>query len=177
MFASVESSLMKLKTSYIDIVSLIAGLNSFHLQTNKIPKLYMHWWDHTTPIEEIMRSLNTLADQGKILYLGVSDTPAWLVAKANQYARDHGLRPFVVYQGRWSAASRDFERDIIPMCEAEGMGIAPWGVMGSGGFKTEEQQRSAVGRKLFEVSEADVSVSKVLREIAEAKGAAFTSVA
>ena len=51
-----------------------------------------------------MRSLNTLADQGKILYLGVSDTPAWIVAKANQYALDHGLRPFVVYQGRWSAA-------------------------------------------------------------------------
>lgn len=72
-------------------------------------------WDYTTSIPEVMKSLNTLADQGKVLYLGVSDTPAWVVSKANQYARDHGLRQFVVYQGRWSAASRDFERDIIPM--------------------------------------------------------------
>jgi hypothetical protein len=79
-----------------------------------------------------MRSLNTLADQGKILYLGVSDTPAWIVSKANQYARDHGLRPFVVYQGRWSASNRDFERDIIPMCEAEGMALAPWGTWTKG---------------------------------------------
>jgi aryl-alcohol dehydrogenase-like predicted oxidoreductase len=61
-----------------------------------------------------MRSLNALADQGKVLYLGVSDTPAWVVSKANQHARDHGLRRFVVYQGRWSASNRDFERDIIP---------------------------------------------------------------
>lgn len=71
-------------------------------------------------IPEIMKSLNTVADQGKVLYLGISDTPAWIVSKANQYARDHGLRQFVVYQGQWSAAKRDFERDIIPMCESEG---------------------------------------------------------
>ncbi|KAK0902268.1 hypothetical protein LTR91_019080 [Friedmanniomyces endolithicus] len=94
------------------------------------PQLYLHWWDFTTFVPEIMTSLNSLADRGKVLYLGISDTPAWLVSKANQYARDHGLRPFIVYQGRWSAALRDFERDIIPMCEAEGMGIAPWGVFG-----------------------------------------------
>jgi aryl-alcohol dehydrogenase-like predicted oxidoreductase len=83
-----------------------------------------------------MKSLNALCDQGKVLYLGVSDTPAWIVAKANQYARDHGLRQFVVYQGLWSAAKRDFEREIIPMCEAEGMGLAPWGALGGGNFKT-----------------------------------------
>lgn len=179
MFASVESSLKSLRTSYIDIVSPITRppLAKITVITNGVQQLYMHWWDHTTSIEEIMHSLNTLADQGKVLYLGVSDTPAWLVAKANQYARDHGLRPFVVYQGRWSTASRDFERDIIPMCEAEGMGIAPWGVMGSGGFKTEREKQSGEGRKLFEVSETDVSVSKVLEELALEKKTALTSVA
>lgn len=67
-----------------------------------------------------MQSLNNLVVQGKVLYLGVSDTPAWVVSKANQYARDHGLRQFCVYQGRWNAASRDFEREIIPMCRDEG---------------------------------------------------------
>lgn len=158
MFLSVEASLKKLKTSYIDI-------------------LYLHWWDHTAPIEEVMRSLNTLADQGKILYLGVSDTPAWIVSKANQYARDHGLRPFVVYQGRWSASNRDFEREIIPMCEAEGLGLAPWGALGGGNYKTEEQRRSGEGRKSWEAPETDIAVSKVLETIAKEKETLITSVA
>lgn len=79
-----------------------------------------------------MQSLNTLVGQGKVLYLGISDTPAWVVAKANAYAREHGLRPFSVYQGRYSAMMRDLERDIIPMCRDEGMAIHAWGVLGSG---------------------------------------------
>lgn len=79
-----------------------------------------------------MQSLNTLVSQGKVLYLGVSDTPAWVVMKANCYAREHGLRPFSVYQGRFSAHIRDLERDIIPMCQDQGMAINPWGVLGSG---------------------------------------------
>jgi len=79
-----------------------------------------------------MQSLNTLVSQGKVLYLGISDTPAWVVAKANAYAREHGLRPFSVYQGRYSAQARDLERDVIPMCRDEGMALHPWGVLGSG---------------------------------------------
>lgn len=67
-----------------------------------------------------MQSLNHLVKSGKVLYLGISDTPAWIVSKANQYARDHGLAQFVVYQGRWSVALRDLEREIIPMCLHEG---------------------------------------------------------
>ena len=104
---SLRNSLKKLQTDYIDI-------------------LYVHWWDFSTSIPEVMQALNTVCEQGKVLYLGVSDTPAWIVSKANQYARDHALRQFVVYQGKWSAADRDFERDIIHMCAAEGMGLAPW---------------------------------------------------
>jgi len=124
-----------------------------------------------------MRSLNTLADQGKILYLGVSDTPAWIVSKANQYARDHSLRQFVVYQGRWSASNRDFERDIIPMCEAEGMGIVPWGALGSGNYKTEEQRQGSEGRHMPDVPEADVVVGKVLEAMSKEKDTIMTSVA
>ena len=52
---------------------------------------------------------------------GVSDTPAWVVSKANQYARDHALTPFSIYQGAWSILQRDFERDIIPMAREEGI--------------------------------------------------------
>ena len=79
-----------------------------------------------------MQSLNTLVQQRKVLYLGISDAPAWMVVKANCYAREHGLRPFSIYQGRLSAAMRDMERDIIPMCKDEGMAIHPWGVMANG---------------------------------------------
>ena len=79
-----------------------------------------------------MQSLKTLVQQRKVLYLGISDTPAWVVMKANCYAREHGLRPFSVYQGRFSALVRDLERDVIPMCQDEGMAIHAWGVMGNG---------------------------------------------
>jgi aryl-alcohol dehydrogenase-like predicted oxidoreductase len=77
-----------------------------------------------------MQSLNRLIINGSVLYLGISDTPAWVVSKCNEYARNHALRPFSVYQGRWSAANRDFEREILGMVRSEGMGVAPWGALG-----------------------------------------------
>ena len=73
-----------------------------------------------------MQSLNTLIQARKVLYLGISDAPAWVAVKANCYAREHGLRPFSVYQGCFNAAVRDLERDIIPMCLDEGMAVMPW---------------------------------------------------
>jgi aryl-alcohol dehydrogenase-like predicted oxidoreductase len=82
-----------------------------------------------------MQSLNALVAEGKVLYLGISDAPAWIVSQANEYARQNSLRQFSVYQGQWSAAQRDFERDIIPMCQHEGMALAPWGALGGGYFK------------------------------------------
>ncbi|KAF5625230.1 alcohol dehydrogenase [Fusarium sp. NRRL 52700] len=155
--ASVEASLKNLQTDYIDL-------------------LYVHWYDGNTSIPEMMQSLNQLVLSGKVLHLGVSDTPAWIVSKANEYARCNGLRQFSVYQGRWSAASRDFERDIIPMCQAEGMGIAPWGSLGGGKFKTEEQRNAREGRRV-EASEKEIRTSKVLESIANRKNTLITSIA
>ena len=86
-----------------------------------------------------MQSLDHLVKAGKVLYLGVSDTPAWVVAKANEYARAHGLRQFSVYQGLYNAAKRDAEREILPMLRDEGMAFAPWQALGGGKFKTKEQ--------------------------------------
>lgn len=159
MALSVKSSLRNLQTDYIDL-------------------LYVHWWDYSTSIPELMQSLNQLVTAGKVLYLGISDSPAWVVSKANEYARNHGLRQFSVYQGKWSAATRDFERDIIPMCKAEGMGIAPWGALGSGMFKSEEQMAShgTAGRQNLQ-DENSRAVSKVLESIASRKKTAITSVA
>ena len=159
---SLKASLRKLQTDYLDI-------------------LYVHWWDYSTSIPELMRSLNTICEQGKVLYLGVSDTPAWVVSKANQYARDHGLRQFVVYQGQWSAANRDFERDIIPMCRSEGMALAPWGALGGGEFKTakqrEEMKARGEGRNMGGPSEKHLKLSDKLEEIASRKKTGLTSVA
>ncbi|MCJ1472313.1 hypothetical protein MMC13_000960 [Lambiella insularis] len=101
-----------------------------------------------------------------------SPTPRpWVVAKANQYARDHGLRPSAVYQGRYNAAVRDMERDIIPMCLAEGMGI-------DRGFKSEAQRQDAGGRKMYgPASETERRVSAALQKLAHATGTLITSVA
>ncbi|KAJ8063412.1 hypothetical protein OCU04_008632 [Sclerotinia nivalis] len=155
---SIEASLKKLRTSYIDL-------------------LYVHWWDFTCSIPELMQSLNALVLSGKVLYLGISDTPAWIVSKCNQYARDHGFRQFSVYQGRWSAEHRDFERDIIDMAAEEGMGLAPWGALGGGHFKSEEQRKSDEGRKMEPITEAAFKISKVLEKIANEKKTIITSVA
>jgi aryl-alcohol dehydrogenase-like predicted oxidoreductase len=162
---SVEASLKKLQTTYIDV-------------------LYLHWWDYSVSIPELMTNLNDLCMAGKVLYLGISDAPAWVVSKANQYARDHGMRQFVVYQGMWNASLRDFERDIIPMCRDEGMGLCPYGTLNQGRFQTEEgykerEQRLKDGqaRNLVPLSDHDKKVAKALENIANAKGVPLLHVA
>ncbi|KAF2477054.1 norsolorinic acid reductase [Lindgomyces ingoldianus] len=156
---SVERSLKQLRTSYIDIY-------------------YLHLWDHSTSIPEIMHALNDLVTSRKVIYLGISDTPAWIVVKMNDYARHHGLRPFSLYQGRWSAAERDFEREIIPMCMEEGMALAPWGAIGGGYFKPKEEWGKD-GSRTFTggATGKEEKVSLVLGKIAQAKGTLITSVA
>ncbi|KAF8465894.1 Aldo/keto reductase [Gautieria morchelliformis] len=157
---SVEASLKKLRTTYIDI-------------------LYVHWWAFDTSVEEVMNSLHSLVVAGKVLYLGVSDTPAWVVAKANQWAKCHGKTPFCIYQGKWSILERSFERDIIPMVKSEGLALAPWGVMGQGKLMTDEEERlrkeSGDGGRAFatlrwERTPDDVKVSHKLEEIAKEVG-------
>ncbi|KAG1820694.1 NADP-dependent oxidoreductase domain-containing protein [Suillus variegatus] len=168
MHLSVEASLKKLRTSYIDI-------------------LYLHWWDFDTSVEEVMNGLHILVQQGKVLYLGISDTPAWIVSKANQYARDYGKTPFVIYQGMWNILERSFERDIIPMARAEGMALAPWNVLASGKFRTDEEEHrrretGEKGREMFtaswERSENETKVSHALEKVAKEVGAShITAVA
>ncbi|KAF8193702.1 NADP-dependent oxidoreductase domain-containing protein [Pholiota molesta] len=164
---SVEASLKKLRTTYIDL-------------------LYLHWWDWDTSVEEVMKSLHTLVSQGKVIYLGVSDTPAWIVSKANQYARDHALTPFVVYQGMWNVMERSFERDIIPMAKSEGMALAPWRVLAAGKIRTDEEEEKRRetgenGRQIhgpWERNEKEKKVCKALEKVAAEIGAKhITSVA
>ncbi|KAI0163691.1 putative aryl-alcohol dehydrogenase [Pestalotiopsis sp. NC0098] len=151
----VRDSLKKLQTDYIDV-------------------LYMHWWDQTTSIKELMDTLHMLVEQGKVLYLGVSDTPAWIVAAANTYAVEQGKTPFSVYQGRWNVMNRAFERDIIPMARHFGMALAPWDVMGGGKFQTKEaiEKRKEAGEPLRLLSGANQTPEEVRMSAALAKVAA-----
>jgi len=168
MNVSVDASLRKLRTSYIDL-------------------LYVHWWDWDTSIEEIMNGLHNLVQRGKVLYLGISDTPAWFVSQANQYARDHGKTPFVIYQGQWNIMERSFERDIIPMARAHGMALAPWQVLAAGKFRTDEEEEQRLqsgekGRTTFSPewkrNEKERAVSAALEKVAKEIGAKhITSVA
>lgn len=126
-----------------------------------------------------MQSLNTLILQGKVLYLGISDAPAWLVVKANAYARQHGLRPFSIYQGRYSAQARDLEREIIPMCRDEGMAVHAWGVLGAGYFKPADAAEDQGSRKMPPnmLLGREQQVSKVLGNVARRHGVPIASVA
>ncbi|KAK4504784.1 hypothetical protein PRZ48_002746 [Zasmidium cellare] len=117
---SLRDSLKKLRTDYIDI-------------------LYLHWWDWSSGIEEIMDSLDAVVKQGKVLYLGISDTPAYIVSAANAYAKANGKTQFSIYQGRWNVMLRDMEREIIPMARHWGMALAPWDAIGGGKFQTKKQ--------------------------------------
>ncbi|THZ70715.1 putative aryl-alcohol dehydrogenase Aad14 [Aureobasidium pullulans] len=165
LFMSVRDSLAKLQTDFIDI-------------------LYLHWWDHTTSIEEIMDSLHILVEQGKVMYLGISDSPAWVVSAANYYAKAHGKTPFSIYQGRWNIMLRDFEREIIPMARHFGMALAPWDVLGGGKFQTkaaiEERKKNGEGLRSMmggEQTEEEVKMSAALKEVANEHNVSLTAVA
>lgn len=149
-----------------------------HLSTDYIDLLYVHWWDLTTGVEEVMHGLNTLVTSGKVLYLGVSDTPAWIVVKANEYARANGLRPFSVYQGLWNPLCRDMESEIIPMCRDQGMGIVPWGPLAQGKLKAAVARGlTGGGRSDQDMTEDEIRVSDVLDEVAKSKNTILPAVA
>lgn len=155
---SLRDSLAKLKTDYIDI-------------------LYVHWWDWTTSIEELMDSLDAVVKSGKVLYLGVSDTPAYIVSAANAYAKAHGKTQFSIYQGRWNVMLRDLEREIIPMTRHWGMALAPWDAIGGGHFQTkaqlEERKKNNEGLRSIMApgqTEQEAKVSEALEKVAKAHG-------
>jgi aryl-alcohol dehydrogenase-like predicted oxidoreductase len=113
MVRAVEASLQRLATDYIDLY-------------------WLHVWDDTTPVDEIMRGLDDLVRAGKILYIAVSDTPAWRIAQANTLAELRGWSRFIALQVEYNLALRDAERDLIPMAIGLGLGVLPWSPLASG---------------------------------------------
>src|SRR6202162_3279081 len=119
MVQALEASLKRLKTDYIDLY-------------------WLHIWDQITPIEEVMRAFDDLVRQGKILYAGVSDMPAWVVAKANTLADLRGWTPFVGLQIEYSLIERTPERELLPMAADLGLGVTAWSPL-AGGVLTGKQ--------------------------------------
>ena len=119
MMQAVEASLKRLRTDYIDLY-------------------WLHIWDQITPIEEVMRAFDDLVRQGKILYAGVSDMPAWVMAKANTLAELRGWTPFVGLQIEYSLIERTPERELLPMAADLGLGVTAWSPL-AGGLLTGKQ--------------------------------------
>ncbi len=130
MVHSVEASLKKLDTDYIDL-------------------LWVHMWDNSTPAEEVMRGFEHLVQSGKVLYIGVSDWPAWRVAEANTLAHFRGWPAFAGLQIEYSLVQRTPERDLLPMARAYGLTVTPWSPLG-GGLLTDRYKNEQDLRKLVE---------------------------
>lgn len=110
---ALETSLRRLRTDYVDL-------------------LWLHMWDGMTPVEEVVRALDDLVSSGKVLYVGLSDTPAWVVSRAVTLAHQYGWSPFVAVQGPYSIADRDVERELLPMARDLGLAFTPWGMLEGG---------------------------------------------
>jgi aryl-alcohol dehydrogenase-like predicted oxidoreductase len=102
------------------------------LQMDCIDLFYLHMWDFTTPVEEILRALDDLTRAGKIIYAGVSDIPAWQASRMQAIADLRGWTPIVALEVEYSLIERTVERDLIPMAQEMGMGVVGWAPLGSG---------------------------------------------
>jgi len=113
MMQAAEASLRRLKTDYIDLY-------------------WLHIWDQLTPVEEVMRAFDDLVRQGKVLYVGVSDAPAWWISKANTIAAFRGWTPFVGLQIEYSLIERTVERELIPVAKELGLTVTAWSPLAGG---------------------------------------------
>jgi aryl-alcohol dehydrogenase-like predicted oxidoreductase len=147
MMHSVERSLKRLQTDYIDL-------------------LYLHMWDHMTPVEEVMRGLDDLVRQGKVLYVGISDTPAWVVAEANTLAELRGWSRFVALQVPYSLADRAIERAEMPMAKRWDMAVMAWGML-EGGVLTGKYTAHDTGPKRYNLQSLDRRTRRIVRALQE----------
>ena len=102
------------------------------LKTDRLDLYWVHMWDFMTPVEEVMRALDDMVRAGKILYAGISDTPAWIVSQANTLAALRGWTPFAGLQIEYSLIERTAERELLPMAAALDIAVTAWSPLGSG---------------------------------------------
>jgi aryl-alcohol dehydrogenase-like predicted oxidoreductase len=164
LFAAIDDSLIRLGMDYVDLFQI-------------------HRWDDVTPIEETMEALHDIVKAGKARYLGASSMYAWQFAKAQEVARANGWTRFISMQNQLNLLYREEEREMLPLCSAEGLGVIPWSPLARGrltrpwGESTVRSQTDVVGKALYKSEdEADRAVVGAVQALAAAHGVPMASI-
>jgi len=159
---SVEGSLRRLGTDFVDL-------------------LWLHAWDFTTGAQEVMRGLDDLVRSGKVHYLGISDTPAWIVAQANTLAQLRGWTAFAGLQVEYSLVERTPERELLPMAKAFDLALTPWAPLGAGILTGKYLDRKETDGRLTgqssKMNERNLRIARTVVEVASKLGASPAQVA
>ncbi len=163
--ASIDASLTRLGTDYVDLYQI-------------------HRWDYDTPIEETMEALHDVVKAGKARYIGASSMHAWQFAKAQQVAVANGWSRFVSMQNYLNLVYREEEREMIPLCLDQGVGLMPWSPMARGrltrphGQQTERMKTDLVGQSLSQTTDVeDGRVISVVEQIAGERSVPMAQIA
>ncbi|HEY5730729.1 MAG TPA: aldo/keto reductase [Anaerolineales bacterium] len=164
---SIDRSLQRLQTDYVDIYQI-------------------HRWDHETPIEETMEALHDVVKAGKARYIGASSMFAWQFSKAQYIAQSHGWTRFVSMQNHYNLVYREEEREMIPLCLDQGVGLIPWSPMArgffagdrkrGGGGKTARAKNDPFANNLY-FRDEDFTVAERVAEIAKERGVSGSQIA
>jgi 1-deoxyxylulose-5-phosphate synthase len=165
-FFELDESLKRLETEYVDLYQI-------------------HRWDKTTPIEETLEALNDLVRVGKVRYIGASTMWAWQFSKALYTSAKHGWAKFVTMQPHYNLVYREEEREMLPLCLDQGVGVIPWSPLARGKLarpwdaeKTKRSESDGFGKTLYsKTSDADKRVVDRLAEVAAARGVPMAQVA
>lgn len=162
---NIDASLSRLKTDHVDLYQI-------------------HRWDDDTPIEETMAALHDVVKSGKARYLGASSMPAWKFAKAQEVARANGWTPFISMQNQINLLYREEEREMIPLCRDQGVGLIPWSPIARGrlarpvGAETDRASKDGYAKHLFGQTEAaDARVITAVQDLAAELGRPMAQVA
>lgn len=173
MMRSVEESLKRLGTDYIDL-------------------FYLHIWDDRTPVEEILRAFDDLVRAGKILYVGISDTPAWQISRMQAIADLRGWAPLVALQLPYNLADRSVEREFMPLAQEMGLGVLPWSPLAGGVLSgkytrrdlaaarqpiTASTDRKSINLASGRLNERSLEIAVTLKEVADQMGKTAAQVA
>ncbi|NDJ61590.1 MAG: aldo/keto reductase [Chloroflexi bacterium] len=158
MIRALEASLKRMNTDYVDLY-------------------WLHAWDYTTPVDEIMRAFDDLVTSGKVMYIGISDSPAWVIARAQTLAELRGWAPFIGLQIEYSLVQRDPERDLLPMARALDIGVAAWSPLGGGVLTGKYNRQTDEARRMRGTSERNLTIAAALGQIADDIGRPPTQVA
>ena len=147
------------------------------LATDRIDLLWLHAWDGITPLDEVARAIDALVRTGKVLYVGVSDTPAWTIALLHAIAGAHGFAPITAVQVRYSVLDRAAELELLPAARHLGLGVLAFGVLGGGVLGDHDRADGAGRRDRTALPPRERAAAEVLHSVARNHGCTAAQVA